>query len=88
MKILKEVETARGRLRYYLTESVRSDGIIVYGVKSVTTLFGEREEASVPDISSNKETAERFVELIADNIVLPSTLAEIAEEYISAKTTV
>ncbi len=88
MKILKEIRTAAGRLNYYLTESSFENGDIRYGVTVTTTLFGEEESDSVTDFSSDCEKTERFMALMADNSVLPSTLKEVAEEYISAACTV
>lgn len=88
MKTLKTITTAQDRLHYLLTESTREDGSISYGVKVTSTLFGSPEEASVDDISSDMQTAEKFACLLADNLVLPSTLEEIAEEFVASAFTV
>ena len=88
MTTLKTITTAQNRLCYSLTESTRNDGSISYGVKVTTTLFGSAEEASVEDISSDRELVERFAELLADNLVLPSTLVEVSEEFVASFFTV
>lgn len=88
MNVIKEISTAGNRLVYRLTEDELDDGARRYGVSVSTTLFGEMEEAAVPDISSCRSDAERFLLLAADNSVLPSTLAEVAEDYIAACYTV
>lgn len=88
MNTLKTIATAQKRLCYSLTESVREDGSISYGVKAATTLFGTSEEAAVEDISSDRQVVEKFVDLLADNLVLPSTLTEVAEEFVASFFTV
>lgn len=88
MTTLKEINVARNRLCYCLTENKRDDGSVSYGVRITTTLFGETETAAVEDLSSDKQLTERFLELAADNLVLPSTLTEVAEDYIAALYTV
>lgn len=88
MTTLKTITTAQNRLCYFLTESTRDDGSVSYGVRVTTTLFGSSEEASVEDITSDKQFAERFVDLLADNLVLPSTLSEVAEEFVASLFTV
>ena len=88
MNTLKTIATAQNRLCYSLTESVRDDGSISYGVNVTTTLFGTSEEAAVEDISSDRQIVEKFVDLLADNLVLPSTLTEVAEEFVASFFTV
>ncbi len=91
MKNLKEVKTltvANEHLRYILTAGNRPDGSTAYGVKVISTLFGEEEQAAVYDITSDKASAEKFLALLADNTVLPSTLTEIAEDYVASCFTV
>lgn len=88
MNTLKTISTAQNRLCYNLTESVRDDGSISYGVNVTTTLFGTSEEAAVEDISSDRQIVEKFVDLLADNLVLPSTLTEVAEEFVASFFTV
>lgn len=88
MNVIREISTAGNRLVYRLTEDELDDGARRYGVSVSTTLFGKLEEAAVTDISSCRSDAERFLLLAADNSVLPSTLCEIAEEYVAACYTV
>lgn len=88
MNVIREISTAGNRLVYRLTEREREDGTRRYGVSVLTTLFGAPEEAAAPDISACRDDAERFLLLAADNSVLPSTLGEIAEDYIAACYTV
>lgn len=88
MTTLKTITTAQDRLCYSLTESIREDGSISYGARVTTTLFGSSEESAVEDISSDRQTVEKFVELLADNLVLPSTLKEVTEDYVASVFTV
>lgn len=85
---VKTLSIAHERLKYILTEGKRPDGTIAYGVKVISTLFGDEEQAAVFDITSDKCNAEEFLELLADNTVLPSTLSEIAEDYVASSFTV
>ena len=68
MKTIRRLETASGRLIYELTESTADYGIC-YGVRVISTLFGEAETAEVTDFSAKFEDAERFFSIIADNAV-------------------
>lgn len=91
MKNLTEVKTlsiAHEHLKYILIKGERPDGSIAYGVKVISTLFDEEEQAAVYDITSDKAAAEKFLELLADNTVLPSTLSEISEDYVASYFTV
>ncbi len=87
MKELKSIETACGRLIYILTES-ENEFESCYGIIIRCKLFGEEESASVDDISCDKEKTEQFMKLLADNNVLPCTLKDIAEDYLTAECTV
>lgn len=80
MNIIKHYETASGRLCYDLIRN-SINGRVCYGVRVSTTLFGEEETAVVEDIASDPERAAEFVRVIADNIVLPCTLKDIAEDF-------
>ena len=82
MKTIKRYEIAGGRLCYELVESI-SEGYVCFGVKVSTTLFGETETAYVEDVSCIYEKAEQFFDIIVDNAVLPCTLKDIAEDYVS-----
>lgn len=88
MTTLKSISTARNRLCYSLTENTREDGSLAYGVRVTTTLFGSSEEAAIEDISSDRQTVESFVELLADNLVLPSVLTDVAEDFVASFFTV
>lgn len=88
MTTLKMISAAQDRLCYCLTESTREDGSLAYGVRVTSTLFGSSEESAVEDISSDRQTVENFAELLADNLVLPSTLAEVAEDFVASFFTV
>ena len=87
MKTIKTIETACGRLCYSLTETVTENGKS-YGITIRTTLFGEEEIQSVNDISGDIDKMEQFIEVLAENNVLPCTLKDIAEDYIAAEYTV
>ncbi len=87
MKILNTVETARGKLVYSLF-SEGAEGSERYGVTVLSWIFGEEESASVHDITSDIDTAGKFLFILADNLVLPSTLSEVAEEYVASLFTV
>ena len=87
MKTLNTVETAKGKLVYTLF-SEESGGSERYGITVFSRIFGDDETASVRDITSEYAAAEKLVFLLADNLVLPSTLAEVVEEYIASICTV
>ncbi len=87
METVTTLETAKGKLVYTLF-STESDNTVYYGIKVTSKLFGDEEEASQEKISSDRSFAEEMLRLMADNLVLPSTFNEIAEEYITAAFTV
>ena len=89
MKTINTVETAKGKLLYTLFSEEAADGNSErYGITAVSRIFGDEETATVHDITSDFDFAERLVHLLADNLVLPSTFPEIVEEYIAAEFTV
>lgn len=87
MKTINTIETAKGKLLYTLF-SEESEGSERYGITAVSSIFGDEETATIRDITTELDFAERLVHLLADNLVLPSTFPEVVEEYIAAKFTV
>lgn len=87
MKVITQVEAARGRVVYALF-SETTNGKTRYGITVRSELFRIAEEAVVKDISSEREFAERLLFILADSLVLPSTADEVIEEYIAAAFTV
>ena len=47
-----------------------------------SSLFGEEYKESIKGLSSQREIADDFFELLVRNFVLPCTLKEIAEDYV------
>lgn len=87
MKTINTIETAKGKLLYTLF-SEESDGTERYGITAMSKIFGDEETATVRDITTDHISAEKLAVLLADNLVLPSTLSEVVEEYIAAEFTV
>ena len=87
MKTINTIETANGKLLYTLF-SEEAEGTERYGITAMSKIFGDEESATVKDITSDIVSAERLACLLADNIVLPSTLSEVVEEYIAAESTI
>lgn len=83
MKIITTAETAKGKLVYTLF-SENLDNSERYGISVTSTIFGTTETASLSDISSEMDFTEKLLYLMADNLVLPSTFREVAEEYVAA----
>lgn len=86
MKVITQVETARGKVVYALFSETK-DGTLRYGIKVRSELFRTADEASVEDITSEFSFAERLLFMLADNLVLPSTVDEVIEEYLAASFT-
>lgn len=87
MKVITQVEAARGRVVYALFSETK-DGTERYGITVRSELFRVAEEAAVRDITSEYDFAERLLFILADNLVLPSTADEVIEEYLAASFTV
>lgn len=87
MKTINTVETAKGKLLYTLF-SEKTEGSERYGITVTSRIFGDEETATVRDITSDYSFAEGLANLLADNLVLPSTFPEVVEEYIAAEFTV
>ncbi len=87
MKTVNTVETAKGKLTYTVF-SEETDGSEHYGIAVSSGIFGETETAAVHDITTDIGFAEELVFLLADNLVLPSTLSEVVQEYIAEKFTI
>lgn len=87
MEIIKKTETARGMLTYTLFAENIADRV-AYGISVKSELFGEAEVSEIRDITSELDFAEKLICTLADNLVLPSTLAEVTEEFLSAEYTI
>ena len=87
MKVITQVEAARGKVVYALF-SEKTDGTVRYGITIRSELFKAAEETSVRDITSELDFAQKLLFILADNLVLPSTADEVIVEYLSASFTV
>lgn len=87
MSTVKRIETAKGKLIYVIF-STTVNGKIEYGIQVTSKIFESTEIASVSRITSDLEFAEKLLALLADNLVLPSTLSEVVEDYVAAAFTV
>lgn len=87
MKTIKTFEEAKGKLRYELFME-KFNSLEHYGISVTSSIFGEPETASVKDITTEAELAERMFRMITDNFVLPSTFTEVVEELVAAELTV
>ena len=87
MKTISTTTTAKGKLLYTLFSDI-TDGTERFGVTVSSKLFGDEEVVSVRDITTDLAFAERITFLLADNLVLPSTLTEVIEECIAEEFTV
>ncbi|MBP1548810.1 MAG: hypothetical protein J6A05_02300 [Oscillospiraceae bacterium] len=86
MNTIATIETAKGKLRYILF-STNSDGFTHYGITVNSTLFGD-ETATLSEISTDEIFVQRLMNMLADNMVLPSTFREVVEEYVTATMTI
>lgn len=86
MNTITTIEIAKGKLRYILF-STDSDGFTHYGITVNSTLFGD-ETATLSEISTDEIFVQRLMNMLADNMVLPSTFREVVEEYVTATMTV
>lgn len=80
----KTISVAKGKLTYSL-ESSEKEGVKIYGIRIVCTLFGEKEEFFHDDVTDDYETADELLNLLADYVVLPCTALEIIDEYVDKK---
>lgn len=87
MKTIKTYEEAKGKLRYELFAE-KIENAEHYGISVTSSIFGEPETATVKDITTVAEFAERMFRMIADNFVLPSTFSDVVEELVAAELTV
>ena len=86
MNTIATIETAKQNLRYILF-STTADGFTHYGITVNSTLFGN-ETATLSEISTDEIFVRRLMNMLADNMVLPSTFKEVVEEYITTAMTV
>ncbi|MDE5741274.1 MAG: hypothetical protein K2H90_02365 [Oscillospiraceae bacterium] len=87
MRTVKTFEEAKGKLRYELFVE-KIDNTEHYGISVTSSIFGEPETATVKDITTKSELAEKMFRMIADNFVIPSTFTEVVEELVAAEFTV
>jgi hypothetical protein len=84
MEILKESESAGGKLTYQLIKTDEQT-IPVYGIKIVSSLFGKKEEIFVSDVTCEKEKGLELFELCFKNTVLPDLLHEVCTDFIMSE---
>lgn len=65
----------------YTLFGVQSDSVTAYSVK--VSIIGSDESATVNDVTSSEETADRFYRMIVDGRVTPCTLQCITEDLIA-----
>ncbi len=83
MEQLRNDTIMNGKVRYQLFESKSNEGKN-YSIKISSTLFDLPETATVSDVTTNIKLAEKFYGMLADCAVLPSTLHEVTEDFLSA----
>lgn len=83
MQQLKYDTIMNGKVKYELFESL-DNGEKNYSIKISSTLFDLPETATVNDVTTNINLAEKFYGMLADCAVLPSTLHEVTEDFLSA----
>ncbi|MDR0903666.1 MAG: DUF6514 family protein [Ruminococcus sp.] len=81
MEIIRSESYAQGRLTYEIVKTFEM-GVPVFGMKIVSNLFGKREEHLVSNITLDESTITTLFETCTKNIVLPSSLREIVEDFI------
>lgn len=86
MNTIATIEIAKQKLRYILF-STTSDGFTHYGITVNSTLFGD-ETATLSEISTDEIFVHRLMNMLADNMILPSTFKEVVEEYVAAAMTI
>lgn len=87
MKIINTIETAKGKLLYTIFSEAAGD-TEHFGIAVSSKIFGDEETSAVGKITTSLVFAEKIAFLLADNLVLPSTLSEVIEECVSAEFTV
>lgn len=87
MKVITKIEAAKGKVVYSLF-SEKTGSTVEYGIVVKSELFGDAEESKIYNITSEPDFAGRLLFTLADNLVLPSTAAEVVEEYLAAHFTV
>ncbi len=76
--IIKEEIVGGDMLKYNMYENGEH-----YGVSVLSTLFGQERITCIDELTTRKDVADEFFEMCVRNLVLPSTLKDIAEDYIS-----
>jgi len=69
-------------LQYHLTEC-KTENCTEYGVKVIMEKNKEKESAEVLGLSSIRETTLDFISKISKGRVTPTTLFEIADDYLA-----
>lgn len=78
---IREESLGGDALMYRLYSVVNEDGTS-YGIEVKTSLFGDEHCTKVDDITTRREIAEDLFEMLVRNLVLPSTLKDIVEDYV------
>jgi hypothetical protein len=84
LEIIKEAQTAGGKLTYQLIKSDEMN-IAVYGMKIVSSLFETKEETVISDVTCDIESGEALFALCAENCILPSVLGDFCTDFIMSE---
>ena len=88
METIKKISVKAGNthVKYKLTRSAcaaeECEHCMVYGVE-VTIGENKIERARIDDLTSLRHKAEEFLSMLERNIVMPSELLYIAEDYVN-----
>lgn len=81
-------EHGNGKLKYTLFKQLKTCGELscdVYGIEIHCALFGDEESIEICDIVSNYLEARELFEMLSANLVTPSSLPSIVEDFIEEK---
>lgn len=87
MKGIRDCNNRKIQLEYYISETVRESEKPVYGIKIVKYLKDEhiKEKEESLGISEDRGEVERLSVKFMENSVMPCTLMELSDEYITMK---
>jgi hypothetical protein len=81
MEVMLSQNLAQGRLTY---QTLKTDelGVKVFGIKIISRLFDSLEEEIVTNVTVDEGEINKLFDLCVRNVVLPSTLRDIVEDFI------
>lgn len=87
-QVVETLSLANNKLEYTLFQSkcqIEDITAVCFGIKVVSTLFGQTETVKIPDITTKYDIAKELFDLLSENLVTPVCAKDIISDFLVMK---